>query len=212
MSLAKCRLQNKYSSALSLLSFSPGWTNITELWNISSAIYLYSAPVRAEITRNIGTSPSSDVACNRNQDPAMKRDKGKKLLDFAPLIILTIQAIILVWTVTTTDIAFLWKHIVGLLILPVNFWVFRWQHKFGVLFLGLTLIIGLLGFLSYSPEVETTTITLGRNKAIPVFYGQPIFLLWLLIHFIVSGRHYVGIVTKEYWAELLNKSQVERQN
>ena len=137
----------------------------------------------------------------------MTKDKIKNLLDFVPLIILTISAIVLVWTVITTETAFLWKHIVGLILLPLNYWAFWWRHKVGVLALGLTLLIGLLSLLSYSHAVTTSTWTIGKSSdsQIPVFYGQPIFLLWLLIHFIVSGRHYVAIATKKYWQDLFAK-------
>ena len=137
----------------------------------------------------------------------MTKDKIKNFLDFLPLIILTISAIVLVRTLITTDTAFLWKHIVGLIILPLNYLAFWWRHKVGVLALGLTLLIGLLSFLSYSHAVTTSTWTIGKSSdsQIPVFYGQPIFLLWLLIHFIVSGRHYVAIATKKYWQDLFNK-------
>ena len=137
----------------------------------------------------------------------MTKDKIKKLLDFLPLLILTISAIVLGWTVATTDIGFFWKHIVALIVLPLNYLAFWWRHKVGVLALGFTLIIGLLSLLSYSPSVTTSTWTIGKSSdsQIPIFYGQPIFLLWLLIHFIVSGRHYVAILTKKYWQNLFNK-------
>ena len=138
----------------------------------------------------------------------MTKEKIKNLLDFIPLIIMTVYAIILVWTVTTSDAAFSWKHIVGLVILPLNFLLFRLGHKIGVLGLGLTLLIGLLSLLSYTHSITTSTYTIGKSEdlQIPIFYGQPIFLLWLLIHFIVSGRHYVGVVTKKYWLGLFDKS------
>ena len=141
----------------------------------------------------------------------MTKDKIKNLLDFVPLIILTISAVVLVWTIATTDTVFMWKHIVGLCFLPIIFLAFWWQHKIGVLTLGLTLIIGLLSLLSYSHAVTTSTWTIGKDadSQIPIFYGQPIFLLWLLVHFIISGRHYVGILTKKYWQDLFDNSRVE---
>lgn len=137
----------------------------------------------------------------------MTKDKVKNILDFVPLIILTTSAIVLVWTVATTDSVFHWKHILGLCFLPVNYLAFWWRHKIGVLALGLTLILGLLSLLSYSHAVTTSTLAIGKSEdlQIPIFYGQPIFLLWLLIHFIVSGRHYVAIATKKYWQDLFSK-------
>ena len=142
----------------------------------------------------------------------MTKEKIKNLLDFVPLIILTVYAIILVWTVVSQDTDFLWRQIIGLLFLPINYFLFWRRHKVGVIGLGLTLIIGLFGLLSYSHSITITKYWIGSgDTSIPIFYGQPIFLLWLLIHFIVSGRHYVGIVTKKYWLELLDKSFTKTQ-
>ena len=140
----------------------------------------------------------------------MTKDKIKNLLDFVPLIILTVYAIILIWTVVSLDTGLLWKHIVGLIFLPINYFLFWWRHKLGVIGLGLTLLIGLFGLLSYNHSVSITKYWIGSgDTSIPIFYGQPIFLLWLLIHFIISGRHYVGITTKKYWLELFDKSSTK---
>ncbi len=46
-------------SCISLLSFSFIFRITDELWNIKSALYLYSTQRRATVTRTIGTSPSS---------------------------------------------------------------------------------------------------------------------------------------------------------
>lgn len=136
----------------------------------------------------------------------MTKDKIKNISDFIPLAILTISAIILTYKVIATDALIIWKHIAGFIFLPVNYFLFRWQHKIGVLSLGLTLFTGLAGLISYNHAIVTASsyINFGDIR-IPVFYGQPIFLLWLLLHFIVSGRHYLGIGTKSYWQEILSK-------
>src|SRR5689334_4370889 len=134
----------------------------------------------------------------------MKKDKFKNILDFVPFVILLACAFTLVWTVISSDINFQWKHIVGLFFLPIISFAFWYRHRIGVLTLGLTLLFGLVSLLSYSPAISTSTWFIGKSEdgLIPIFYGQPIFLLWLLIHFIVSGRHYVGIVTKKFWNDL----------
>jgi len=137
----------------------------------------------------------------------MKNKKINYFLDFVPLIILTICAIVLILAVITNHTDFLWKHIVGLVVLPLNYFAFWWRHKVGILILGLTLIAGLLSLLSYSHSVKTYSLTIGKSpdSQIPFFYGQPVFLLWILIHFIVSGRHYVAIATSKYWMDLVKK-------
>jgi len=139
----------------------------------------------------------------------MTKGEIKNFLDFIPLFILTISAIVLIWTVATGDVGLLWKHIVGLILLPLTYLLFFGRHKVGVLALGLTLLLGLGSLLSYSPAVTTTTLykEIG-NENVPFFYGQPIFLLWITIHFILSGRYYIGIATKKYWLGLKNNSEV----
>jgi hypothetical protein len=139
----------------------------------------------------------------------MKKEKIKRLLDFTPLVILIAYAIVLIWTVSTTDFVLTWRNMVGLIILPLNVIVFWWQHNVGVLLLGLTLILGLLGMLSYVAGLTSTTITLGFNDFNVKFWGEPMFLLWIMIHFIVSGRYYVGILTKEYWQKLVSKQNIQ---
>jgi hypothetical protein len=135
--------------------------------------------------------------------------KTRNLLDFIPLVILTVSAGILVLKVVKGEYGFLWKHYAGLIVLPINYLLFFWRHKAGVLGLGVILILGLLSILSFYPAVTTTSIykEVGNTK-LPLFYGQLIFLLWIIIHFILSGRHYTGIVTKRYWVALKNNTEV----
>ena len=75
------------------------------------------------------------------------------------------------------------------------------NHKIGVLVLGLTIILGLIGLLSFSPAITTTSFGIGEQK-ITLLRFQPIFVLWATIHFILSGRYYVGIVNKKYWENI----------
>ena len=133
----------------------------------------------------------------------MPKFKPKYLLDLIPLIILTAYAIYLVWEVASNNLFFFWRHIFGLILLPVNYFLFWWRHKVGVIALGLTLFMGLFGLLSYNLAISMYTFYVGQETKFPIFYGQTIFLLWLLIHFIISGRYYFGILTKKYWKELL---------
>ncbi len=98
-----------------------------------------------------------------------------------------------------------WKHIVGLLILPVNTQLLLKQHKLGVIALGFTILLGMVGLFSYDTYISTTTFFIGKteNATIPVFHGQPIFLASLILHFIISGKYYFGILTKQYWKNIL---------
>jgi hypothetical protein len=132
----------------------------------------------------------------------------KKYLDYIPLIILLISAVILIWTVATSDILLVWKHYIGLTFLVITPVLFYLRHLYGVLFLGLTLFVGLLGLLSFSPAITTTSFGLGNSEeGITLLRFQPIFLLWIVIYFVISGRYFVGIASKKYWEEVKNNER-----
>ena len=140
----------------------------------------------------------------------MTKDKIKDLLDFIPLIILAVYATILIWTVATTNIILSYEHYIGLTLLIITAGLFIKRHKLAVLLLGITLLFGLFKILSYSAVITYHSFGGSINgHSSPEIKIQTIFLLWLLIHFIVSGRHYVGIATKKYWQNIFNNPVVE---
>ena len=131
--------------------------------------------------------------------------KYKYYLDFLPLIILIIYAGILVAERINGEYALQWQHVVGLTILAINICLFFWQHHIAVLALGLTLFLGLLGLIAFTHSITISTWYFGPSDfRIPFFYGQLIFLLWLIIYFLVSGRYYVGIASAKYWTKLFD--------
>jgi|GEM_PF-1737384 len=138
----------------------------------------------------------------------MQKQKIKKLLDFIPLIVLYISIIITVCTINGDIDLLRWKHYVAFAFLLITTFLFYVKHQVGVLCLCLTLVIGMVGMLSVDAAISTTTFSIGKSSEnlVPIFYGQPIFILWLLIHFIVSGRYYVGILTEKYWINLLHNT------
>jgi len=142
----------------------------------------------------------------------MKNEKLKRALDYIPFLVLLILFAVLVLKISISEYVFQWKHVLGLILISINTFLFYWNHKGGVLALFVVLMTGLIGLISYNVSIETYTFTIGKDAEtqVPVFYGQPIFLLWLLLHFTLSFRYYVGILSKKYWIkfkeELLNKN------
>jgi hypothetical protein len=136
----------------------------------------------------------------------MKQNKAKYNLDFLPLLILIISAVILITTVIKENTFFLPKHIIALVILVLDGCFFIWRHRIGVLSLGLTLVLGLFGVLSFNYSIAIHTFYVGKNEdsQIPIFYGQPIFILWLILHFVISSRYYEGVFSKKCWMDLLD--------
>ena len=131
----------------------------------------------------------------------MKKNNIKLYLDYIPYIILCVSTFTLIWTISTTNILLVRRHYLGLILLPIVAILFYKKHLFGVLSLGLTLVVGLIGFISYSPSITTFSFGFGNASdwSVDIIKFQPIFLLWLIIHFLLSGRYYVGILSKKYW-------------
>jgi len=137
---------------------------------------------------------------------ALTKEKIKFYLDFVPIVILTVYTIILIWTVATTNIIFSYEHYIGLTQLLITAVLFVKHHKLGVLSLGLTLLLGLFKVLSYSAVI--TFLSFGgsiNGHSSPEIKIQTIFFLWLIIHFVVSGKHYIGITSKKYWQDLFKE-------
>lgn len=128
----------------------------------------------------------------------------RNLVDYIPLAILYAYAFILLAKIFTSDVIISWRHLSGAIVLGFTTFVFFKNHKIGVLSLGVTLLLGAISVISFNSPISITTYSIGKSEdsLIPVFYGQPVFLLWLLLHFVCSIRHYIGIGTKEYWRNI----------
>lgn len=134
----------------------------------------------------------------------MEKDRIKYLLDFVPLVTVSLYAMISYWTMINTNIDLQWQHYLGIIFLILNILIFFINHQLGVIFLGLTLFLALLTFISFDVGIVTNWLSV-TSATIPVIYGHVISLVWLMLHFLLSGRYYVGIATRKYWKSLLKK-------
>jgi hypothetical protein len=134
----------------------------------------------------------------------LTKDKRKYFLDLVPFAIQTICLANLLWTIATTNIIFSYEHYIGLTLFLFTGGLLLKRHKLGVLILGLTLLLGLFKVVSYSPIIISHSFggSLGGYTS-PEVKIQAIFLLWLFIHIILSARHYIGILTKKYWQDII---------
>ena len=127
----------------------------------------------------------------------------KKRLDYIPLLILAICAFYTLWVYFDEHVQIKWQHILGFCMIVISGIIFFINHKLGVLLLGLTIIIGLVGLISLNPGI--TTATIGKSidgESITFLRFQPIFILWATIHFLISGRFYTGIANAKYWSNI----------
>jgi hypothetical protein len=136
----------------------------------------------------------------------MAKKQIKYVLDFVPLLILLVYETRLIWVLGTSDIQIVWPNIVGFILLPLIIFLIIWKHQVGVIALGLLLFLGLFGAVSFTHGITTFGMGFGKGEEKVSFdmYGDPIYLLFLLIHFILSGRYYIGIITKKYWKDLFH--------
>ena len=124
-------------------------------------------------------------------------------LDWFPLLILIVSAFYTVWIYFEDHVLLKWQHFVGFFMIVVTALMFFIRHKLGILLLGLTIILGLFGFISLSPGITSTSIgKMIEGDGITFLRFQPIFILWALLHFVISGRYYVGIASAKYWKDI----------
>ena len=137
------------------------------------------------------------------QNSVMNKNRLKYFLDFVPLIIISTYSVVSVLTMINTNINLVWQHYLGIIFILLDIILFYKNHQLGVIFLGLTLLLSLITLLSFNVGLVTNSLSI-TSARIPIFYGNAISLVWLILHFILSGRYYVGIVTDKYWQDFVN--------
>jgi hypothetical protein len=136
----------------------------------------------------------------------MNKERIRYWLDFIPVIILLVNSVRLIYTLSTTAINIEWNNITGLLVLPVLLYLLFKKHKAGVLLTGLVLLLAVFGLFSYTEGLRVWTfgLKLSDSKATIQSHGDLKYLLYFILHLLLSGRYYVGILTREYWGKLAN--------
>ena len=128
----------------------------------------------------------------------------KIVLDLIPFLIICISAVISFFIMLSSNYVVQWQHYLGFVFLLFNGIIFYRHHQLGLLFLGFTLFFGLIGILSFNVGIVGSSLYWTPfGVKIPLFAGNPILLVWLILHFVLSGRYYVGVITKQYWTSLL---------
>ncbi|MES2513784.1 MAG: hypothetical protein V4580_06540 [Bacteroidota bacterium] len=82
------------------------------------------------------------------------------------------------------------------------------NHNLFNLMLGITLVIGNFGGLSCFHEISTSYVGFHIGPLpIPLYYGQPLYSVLLLIYMLFNKEFYIGLVTKEYWQGFLHRTK-----
>ena len=127
----------------------------------------------------------------------------KKKIDFIPLIILFVSAGYTLMTYFLESVYLHWQHYIGFGLLLITLTLFFFNHKLGVISLGFTIVLGLVGLLQITPGIMSASISkpIGEESYLLLKFN-PLFLLWLVLHFAISKRYYTGIITSKYWKEI----------
>lgn len=130
--------------------------------------------------------------------------KKIKLYYTTIMIILFTQCIYTIYIINTTELTYLIKHYLGFTAILLITYVFLLNFNLGRVFFGFVILIGLFGGIALTPELHTTFLRFNFGQiTVPIFYGQPIFLIWLILHLLLSYKIYYGMLSKNYWKNLL---------
>jgi len=131
---------------------------------------------------------------------------SKQLIDLIPLVLLIVLALISLIEMIAKNYIPQWQHYLGLILLVINILIIIKHHQKGVLFLGLVLILALINIVSFNAGIIGSSLYWTPfSIKIPLFSGNPIILLLLILHFVLSGRFYFGILTNQYWKKLFER-------
>ena len=138
----------------------------------------------------------------------MIKGNTKYLLDFIPAIILIGYTVRLIGLLISGTVRIEWMNFTGFAVLPLVIFLLIKQHQLGVLALGLVLLLAIFGAVSFTDGISTWGGGLGKKGSAFSFelYGKPVFIIYFILHVILSGRFYTGILTRKYWVALKSEN------
>lgn len=105
----------------------------------------------------------------------------KNFKEFLPIGILNVVGVVSIIRVLTSDYIFMEKQYVGLALLLISTFLFFINRKIYKYFTGITLILGLLGFVGFSVVEYTFGISIIQIQFIP-------FIVLLIYFYIFRGN------------------------
>jgi hypothetical protein len=103
----------------------------------------------------------------------MKKFQVKKVLDLLVYVGICIWAVVSVITMATSNYVIQWQHYLGLIFLLFNAVVFYKNHQIGTLFLGVILLLAILGIVSFNVGLVRSSLywIVFDIKIIPFFWA-----------------------------------------
>jgi hypothetical protein len=123
------------------------------------------------------------------------------------LNLLTCGLFVDLWWFTTDTVMLVQHYLCVLLTVGTLITLFINQNLFNLM-LGVTLVTGNFGGLSCFREITTSFVGFHIGALpIPLYYGQPLFSILLLVYIIFNKEFYIGVATKEYWQGFLHRTK-----
>jgi hypothetical protein len=117
----------------------------------------------------------------------------KNRIYLIPLLILLVTVIYEIYTVVTTDIIFGNKHYLGFLLLTISAVAFFFRKDIGIYFTGITLILGTLNFVGFTPAIESYSFGFGLNNTSTTSFRVQLFsFLVLILHVVLNGKFLIN--------------------
>jgi hypothetical protein len=124
----------------------------------------------------------------------------KKNAQYIPLAILIIAITYSLYIVSTTNVSLVYKHYWGMFLVLASLVAVMIKSKIGKILTFLTLLVGTLNFIAFTPVIEAYSFGFSLNKAGMDLKVQP-FSLWIFLLFIIvnvnSIRRFLAIAFKD---------------
>ncbi len=121
----------------------------------------------------------------------------KKYLYILPLIILVVTAGYATYIVSTTNIIFGTKHYLGCLFIAISLIGVFIKKSLGVYFTGITLLIGTLNVIAFTPAVEAYSFGFKFNNTSAMSIKiQAFSFLVLLLYLTLNGQFLISKLRK----------------
>ncbi len=117
--------------------------------------------------------------------------KIKTYIHLLPLIVLIVSVCHATYITSTTDIIFGSKHYLGFLFLGVCVLGAFIKNKLGVYFTGVTLVLGTLNVIAFTPAIEAYSLGFGFNDARTTTFKIQLFSFLVLVLYLILNLKFL---------------------
>ncbi len=128
--------------------------------------------------------------------------RTKKILDYLPFLFILAYTIYEWIKYYQEGTIINWRTWIGIVFLISIFVCYFKNHQLSILLTGLMCVLGICGLISLSPAITRGTF---GTSFLNFTLGDPIFIAFFLLHWMLSFRWYAGVFSIQYWRDLKTK-------